>query len=158
MRRYLVGWMCVGAVAIALGCNDTSSEPAPPSAGASESVPPRTSRSSRPVKVVAKDWVYKVLKVAASACQWTLESVHDGTGWLLGKAEVSIDQDGELRQSGEGEFVADFIIKVKAGDETFSVTVKDVPCSEMAIPSDGSQEKFNTAVREIKAMLANLQG
>lgn len=151
------GWMCLSLLAFSLGCGDTSSKPETSTDGSNKAKPAKAPQNPGPPKKVPKGWAYHFLSVAASAYQWTLETIHDGTGWLLGKAEISIEQVGELRPVGENEFVADFAINVKTNNEAFSVLIKEVPCSEMAIPSADSQAKFNEAVGEIKAMLEKLQ-
>lgn len=97
------------------------------------------------------------MQAAAESSGWALQQVHNGTGWLLGKNQVKIEQIGQVRLSGDDSYVADFRITVSRTDESFTSEVKDVACDEFGIPNESSQIKFNEAVDKIKKMLDALQ-
>ena len=100
-------------------------------------------------------WTLAIEK-ARDAGGWALELVHDGSGWMLGKSTVTIEQVGDTREEN-GEKYADFKITVTSSDETFESTVHNVECDEFGIPSDAQQQKFDEAVDKIKNMLSKLQ-
>ena len=100
-------------------------------------------------------WTLAIEK-ARDAGGFALELVHDGTGWVLGKSTVSIEQVGDTRDE-DGQKYADFKITVTSSDETFESTVQNVECDEFGIPSDAQQQKFDEAVDKIKNMLSKLQ-
>lgn len=85
-----------------------------------------------------------------------IEAVHDGTGWVLGKNKVDIEQIGELAEI-DGKRLAEFKITVTRSDESFSANIEKIECDELGLPTEQSQEKMNEAVDKIKAMLDKLQ-
>ncbi|MBA3311958.1 MAG: hypothetical protein M3552_07010 [Planctomycetota bacterium] len=100
-------------------------------------------------------WTLAVGK-ARDALGYSLEVVHDGSGWILGKATVNIEQIGDARDTDDGK-VADFRIAVTSSDESFTSEVKNIPCDEFGIPNHDAQIKFDEAVTRIKEMLDKIQ-
>lgn len=85
-----------------------------------------------------------------------IEVVHDGTGWILGKNKVEIEQIGELEEI-DGKRLAEFKISVTRSDESFSANIEKIECDELGLPTEQSQEKMSEAVEKIKTMLDKLQ-
>ena len=112
---------------------------------------------TNPVRIDAKPNVFTMaLAVVADNFDLALEKVHDGTGWMLGKAEVSFERYGSL---GDGnQKTANYRIYVTDGDESFETEVEGIACDEFGIPTEDSQLKLDEAVQKIKSMLAKLQG
>lgn len=93
-----------------------------------------------------------------SAVNHVITFLHDSTGWLLNKSDVSIKLQGEVRElEGAGEFVGDFRIAVKLGEEAFETTGTDVPCDDFGIPTEESVKRLREAVEEIKVKMKQLQ-
>ncbi|MBL8889407.1 MAG: hypothetical protein JNL67_05480 [Planctomycetaceae bacterium] len=94
-----------------------------------------------------------------SAINQVIVFLHEGTGWLLDKSEVSVKKSSEVRKTADdsSELVADFQISVKFGDETFETTAKDVPCDNDGIPTEAAVERLRTAVEDIKSKMKRLQ-
>lgn len=93
----------------------------------------------------------------SSAVNQVVIAIHDGTGWLLNKSEVSVKKSGEVRAIDGQESVADFQIAVRYGGESFETTAKDVPCDKDGIPTESSIDRIRTAVEDIKAKMKRLQ-
>jgi hypothetical protein len=95
-----------------------------------------------------------------SAVNQVIVFLHDGTGWLLNKSEVTVKKSGEVRavESTSKEWVADFLISVHFGGETFETTAKDVPCDNDGIPTEAAVDRLRTSVEDIKAKMKRLQG
>ena len=94
-----------------------------------------------------------------SAVNQVIVLLHDGTGWLLNKSEVTVKKSGEVR-SGEStskECVADFLIAVHFGGETFETTARDVPCDNDGIPTEAAVDRLRTSVEDIKSKMKRLQ-
>jgi hypothetical protein len=106
--------------------------------------------------VASQSWWTVVLGQVRAATGGTLEVVHDGTGWMLGKNEVTIDQVGEFEMV-QGTRHATYRITVARADESFSSEIAGIECDELGIPTEQSQEKLNEAVTKIKTMLDRLQ-
>ena len=102
-------------------------------------------------------WWQIVINAVGEAGGWVLEKAHDGTGWLLGKNKVDIEQMGKVRHLDNGTYEADYRIVVNRNEERFTSEVTGITCDEFGIPTDVSQDKFNEAVDKIKRMLDNLQ-
>ena len=85
-----------------------------------------------------------------------LESIHDGTGWMLGKNMVKIEQVGEFEEL-DGKRMATFRVTVSRSDESFSADIEEIECDELGIPTEQSQDKMDEAVQKIKEMLDKLQ-
>ena len=93
-----------------------------------------------------------------SAVSHVITFLHDSTGWLLNKSDVSIKLQGEVRElEGAGQFVGDFRIAVKLGEEAFETTATDVPCDDFGIPTEQSVKRLREAVEEIKVKMKQLQ-
>jgi hypothetical protein len=93
-----------------------------------------------------------------SAVNQVIVALHDGTGWLLNKSEVSVKKSGEVYAStNSGTMVADYQIKVQFGGESFETTAKEVPCDKDGIPTEASIDRLRTAVEDIKAKMKRLQ-
>ena len=106
--------------------------------------------------VASGSWWTAVMGRVGAATGGTLELVHDGTGWLLGKNEVTIDQVGEFEVI-EGRKHATYRVTVARADESFSSQIEAVECDDLGIPTEQSQAKMDEAVRKIKAMLDRLR-
>ena len=91
-----------------------------------------------------------------TALETVIEVVHEGTGWVLGKNDVSIEA-GEVRSDGSG-YVADMKITVANSDSTFSTTAKDVPCDAHGIPTEESVDEIRAAAEDIKSKIKRMQG
>ncbi|MCY2985704.1 MAG: hypothetical protein NTY15_18930 [Planctomycetota bacterium] len=94
-----------------------------------------------------------------SAVNQVIVSLHDGTGWLLNKSEVAVKKSGEVRlvETSERECLADFLISVRFGGETFETTAKDVPCDKDGIPTEAAVDRLRTSVEDIKSKMKRLQ-
>jgi len=94
-----------------------------------------------------------------SAVNQVIVFLHDGTGWLLNKSEVTVKKSGDVRsvESTSQERVADFLISVHFGGETFETTAKDVPCDTDGIPTEAAVDRLRSAVEDIKAKMKRLQ-
>jgi hypothetical protein len=93
-----------------------------------------------------------------SAVKLVIETVHEGTGWVLNKSEVSVALVGEPRPAGDSDtFIADFRITVAHGPNSFETTAKDVPCDKDGIPTEESVTKLREAVEDIKVKIKRLQ-
>ena len=87
--------------------------------------------------------------------------IHDGTGWLLNKSEVSVKKVGNIRPTNGNvtseSFLADYQIAVSYGGESFETTATDVPCDRDGIPTEASVERLRVAVEDIKQKMKRLQ-
>ncbi len=92
-----------------------------------------------------------------SAINQVVVLLHESTGWLLNKSEVSIKKAGDVRTSADDQSVADFQIAVQFGGESFETTAKDVPCDRDGIPTEAAIDRLRTAVEDIKAKMKRLQ-
>ncbi len=94
-----------------------------------------------------------------SAVNQVIVSLHDGTGWLLNKSEVAVKKSGDVRlgETGDKECLADFLISVRFGGETFETTAKDVPCDKDGIPTEAAVDRLRTSVEDIKSKMKRLQ-
>ena len=94
-----------------------------------------------------------------SAVNSVIVFLHEGTGWLLNKSEVSVKKVGDVHESEstDNELVADFQITVEYGGESFETTAKDVPCDVDGIPTEEAVDRLRTAVEGIKAKMKRLQ-
>jgi hypothetical protein len=94
-----------------------------------------------------------------SAVNQVIVSLHDGTGWLLNKSEVTVKKSGDVRlgETGVQDFLADFLISVHFGGETFETTAKDVPCDKDGIPTEAAVDRLRTSVEDIKSKMKRLQ-
>jgi hypothetical protein len=90
-----------------------------------------------------------------SAVETVIKVVHEGTGWILGKMNVTVVAE-EVRSAGNG-FVADMKITVTNGDNTFSTTAKDVPCDARGIPTAASVDVLRGAAEDIKSKIKRIQ-
>ena len=121
---------CIGVVA---GCSGNKGSAPPVSDASSEtksttSAPPHETVSSNAAQPSSHSnattkthrpgtpWWTLVVSRAHDAVGWTLAAVHDGSGWILGKATVTIQQIGNTRATESGQ-VADFRISVTSSDE-----------------------------------------
>jgi hypothetical protein len=91
-----------------------------------------------------------------SAVNQVIVAVHDSTGWILNKSQVEIKKSSDVRQSDNGQ-MADFIIRVKLGNESFETMAKNVPCDSDGIPTEASVDRLRNAVEEIKKKLTRIQ-
>lgn len=121
--------------------------------GSSESTTP--AGASAPA-ASGNSWWGGVLVNVNRATGQALEVIHDGTGWVLGKNKVEIEQVGEVKEV-EGKRLAEFKITVSRSDESFAANIENIECDELGLPTDQSQEKMNEAVEKIKTMLDKLQ-
>ena len=153
MKHYFVVAFAVMTLAILSGCGDGNSSAPDPS---SENSGLNADATPKPRPPSRKPWWKSAIDKARDAVGYGLEVVHDGTGWVLGKATVNIEQIGDARDTTNGKLV-DFRITVTSSDESFTSEIKDIPCDELGIPNDDSQAKFDEAVEKIKQMLAKLQ-
>lgn len=109
-----------------------------------------------PVKIDAKPNLFATaLAVVADNFDLAIEKIHDGTGWMLGKAEVRFERFGDIDETDER--IANYRIYVSNGDESFETEIKAIACDEFGIPTGDSQAKIDEAVEKIKTMLAKLQ-
>ena len=94
-----------------------------------------------------------------SAVNQVIVYLHDGTGWLLNKSEVTVKKSSEVRsvESTSKELVADFLIAVHFGGETFETTAKDVPCDNDGIPTEAAVDRLRASVEDIKEKMKRLQ-
>jgi hypothetical protein len=94
-----------------------------------------------------------------SAINYIVNALHDGTGWLLNKSQVSIKKSGDIRPSetGAGAWEADFQITVEYGNESFETTAQNIPCDQDGIPTEASIDRLRTAVEDIKTKMKRLQ-
>ncbi len=94
-----------------------------------------------------------------SAVNYIVNTLHEGTGWLLNKSQVSIKKVGDVRPStaDDAQWQADFQINVAFGNESFETTAKDVPCDQDGIPTEASVDRLRTSVEEIKVKMKRLQ-
>ena len=94
-----------------------------------------------------------------SAVNHVIVYLHDGTGWILNKSEVAVKKAGEVRsvESNSKERVADFLISVHFGGETFETTAKEVPCDNDGIPTEAAVERLRSSVEDIKRKMKRLQ-
>jgi hypothetical protein len=94
-----------------------------------------------------------------SAINYIVNGLHEGTGWLLNKSQVSIKKVGEVRtlESESDAWEADFQIAVEFGNESFETTAKSVPCDQDGIPTEASVDRLKNSVEEIKAKMKRLQ-
>ena len=94
-----------------------------------------------------------------SAVNQVIVSLHDGTGWLLNKSEVTVKKSGDVRlgETSENDCLADFLISVRFGGETFETTAKDVPCDKDGIPTEAAIDRLRTSVEDIKSKMKRLQ-
>lgn len=94
-----------------------------------------------------------------SAVNQVIVFLHEGTGWLLNKSEVAVKKSSEVRsvESTSQECVADFLISVHLGGETFETTARDVPCDHDGIPTEAAVDRLRTSVEDIKAKMKRLQ-
>lgn len=94
-----------------------------------------------------------------SAINYIVNGLHEGTGWLLNKSQVSIKKVGDVRplDAETGVCEADFLIAVEYGNESFETTAKSVPCDQDGIPTEASVDRLKTSVEEIKAKMKRLQ-
>lgn len=102
-------------------------------------------------------WWNHVLRAVADHGGWALERVHDGSGWLLGKNQVSIEQLGPMTHHPDGSHTATYRVTVSRSTEKFAAEISAVPCDELGVPHESAQAKFAEAVDKIKAMLDRLQ-
>jgi hypothetical protein len=95
----------------------------------------------------------------ASAVHQVTVWLHEGTGWLLNKGQVSVTKVGDVRRaSGSGDgHVADFQIAVTKGGNRFETTARDVPCDGDGIPTEQAVTRLREAVEDIKAKIKRLQ-
>ncbi|MEZ6102479.1 MAG: hypothetical protein R3E01_26360 [Pirellulaceae bacterium] len=96
-----------------------------------------------------------------SAVNQVITMIHDGTGWLLNKSEVSVKKVGNIRPTNGNvtseSFLADYQIAVSYGGESFETTATDVPCDRDGIPTEASVERLRVAVEDIKQKMKRLQ-
>lgn len=93
-----------------------------------------------------------------SAVNQVIVALHDGTGWLLNKSEVSVKKTGEVQTaSDDGGFTASFQIAVRFGGESFETTAKDVPCDSDGIPTEAAVDRLRISVEDIKSKMKRLQ-
>ena len=94
-----------------------------------------------------------------SAVNQVIVSLHDGTGWLLNKSEVTVKKSGDVRlgETEEKECLADFLISVHFSGETFETTAKDVPCDRDGIPTEAAVDRLRISVEDIKSKMKRLQ-
>ncbi|MDX1930618.1 MAG: hypothetical protein SFV81_29105 [Pirellulaceae bacterium] len=94
-----------------------------------------------------------------SAVNQVIVFLHEGTGWILNKSEVTVKKFGDVRssESTSNEKVADFLISVHFGGETFETTAKDVPCDNDGIPTEAAIDRLRSSVEDIKAKMRRLQ-
>jgi hypothetical protein len=94
----------------------------------------------------------------SSAVNQVIVCLHEGTGWLLNKSEVSVKKAGDVRSfNSSNDWVADYQISVRYGGETFETTAKDVPCDKDGIPTEAAVDRLRLAVEDIKAKMKRLQ-
>ena len=91
-----------------------------------------------------------------SAVNEVVTMIHDGTGWLINKSDVSIELQGEIVENS-GVFTGDYRITVEYGNEKFETVASKVPCDEFGIPTEQSTEKLRGAVEKIKERMKRFQ-
>ena len=158
MKHCLLVVFAITTFAILPGCGGGNSTASSPSASDSSNQigDANSDGDSKRWPTSRKPWWTLAIDKARDAVGYGLEVVHDGTGWILGKATVNIEQIGDARDTTQGK-LADFRITVTSSDESFTSEIKDIPCDELGIPNDDSQAKFDEAVEKIKQMLTKLQ-
>ena len=93
-----------------------------------------------------------------SAVNQVIVFLHEGTGWLLNKSEVSIKKSGAVRATkGSDEWLTDYQIAVHLGSETFETVATDVPCDKDGIPTEAAVDRLRVAVEDIKTKMQRLQ-
>lgn len=94
-----------------------------------------------------------------SAVNQVIVCLHEGTGWLLNKSEVSVRKSGDVRKvtNDAQKYVADFQISVSYGGETFETTATDVPCDKDGIPTEAAIDRLRASVEDIKGKMKKLQ-
>ena len=93
-----------------------------------------------------------------SAVNQVVVALHEGTGWLLNKSEVSVKKSGEVQTaSNDGGYTASFQIAVRFGGESFETTARDVPCDSDGIPTEAAVDRLRVAVEDIKSKMKRLQ-
>ena len=105
---------------------------------------------------VQGSWWNGVLARATRSSGLALEAIHDGTGWLLGKNKVEIEQVGDANLV-DGKRLAKFEITVARSSESYSAIIDEIECDELGLPTEQSIEKMNEVVTKIKEMLDKLQ-
>ncbi len=140
--------LCLTSLVVVAVCGCGSSGPAP--------VPVAPAPSAVTPSAAGESWWGLVLTQVRSASGNALVTIHDGTGWLLGKNKVDIEQVGDFEEVDDVKF-ATYRITVSRSDESFSSEIEDIECDELGIPTEQSQEKMEEAVAKIKDMLDRLQ-
>jgi hypothetical protein len=109
-------------------------------------------------------WVERAIREAAEGLRWTLERIHEGTGWLLGKdkakVKVVVERISDVRKTEDGAYEADFNIKVTSpdGSTTFDrATLKGVRVNKDGVPLEQDQARFKETVEKIKEILSKIQ-
>ena len=144
MAQPLRNWAALPLLALAVccGCGDSTSRPpagpAPAAQGSSDG------------------WWSLVLGQVRTSGGYAVEFVHDGTGWILGKNQIQIEQVGDIEER-DGKRLARFQVTVSRADESFKTTIENIECDELGIPTEQAQAKMDEAVEKIKAMLDKLQ-
>lgn len=158
MKHYLLIALTCTSVLFVVGCgsDDSTANNTSTSDSTSQNSDSTSESQSKRWPSSRKPWWTLAINKARDAVGYGLEVVHDGTGWILGKATVNIEQIGESRDTNDGK-LADFRITVTSSDESFTSEINDIQCDEFGIPNDDSQAKFDEAVEKIKQMLAKLQ-
>ncbi len=82
-----------------------------------------------------------------SAVNQVIVFLHDGTGWLLNKSQVSVKKSGDVRttSSDSTELICDFQIAVQYGGESFETTATDIPCDKDGIPTEAAVDRLRSA-------------
>jgi hypothetical protein len=135
-RVCTIAVICVSAFPFLVGCDSgTGAKPVPASRSGSNS-----------------GW----LGIPSTVGQ-VIQMLHDSTGWILNKSQVSVVQIGKVRQIDSESHVAEFRITVTHGGSSFETVAKDVPCDKDGIPTENSVTKLREAVEDIKAKIKRLQ-
>ncbi len=115
---------------------------------------PTSPASNSPVSSSAAPWLG-----IPSAVNQVIVFLHEGTGWILNKSEVTVRKSSDVRSSDttSNEMVADFLISVHFGGETFETTAKDVPCDNDGIPTEAAVDRLRASVEDIKTKMKRLQ-
>lgn len=94
-----------------------------------------------------------------SVVQNVVELIHDGTGWVLNKNQVKVEQKSPVRVSSisSGGYVADYTITVIRGDNSFSSIATDLPCDKGGNLTDVSVDLIREAVEDIKSKIDRFQ-
>lgn len=158
-KKGLVGAVILAAVSMLFrSCGDDDARPSGAHADPGASSPSTaTSKPGVERYKSGSSWWMTVVQAAGEAAGWTLEAIHDGSGWMLGKNHLSIEQSGEVRQVGSGLYVTNYVVTVSRSKENFSTKIMDLPCDEFGIIDETSQVKFNETVEKIKKMLDRTQ-